>query len=215
MTSPLENARIAALFPPITSSEPSFETLCSIVEEQPESHRYDMQLTIMQFLNGPNKGTKTVSMWYTYALESEMWKQSCSKAEFDKEWSQARRHHKAYLKTLAYIDRIHQRAIETWGKQNARALFTRITTTRNTAEKVNKLIAKGITFQELQLGLNRQVVDRLKRGLRRWCQPCIMAKDLSRAEESSNPTPVQPDELRDLNLVYDTGGFVTAHPSRI
>lgn len=211
MSSLPENPTLLAILAPNQSPRPSIDTLRSAVEEQPESQRYELQLGVMKYLVlHCGKKTDAVAKWYDYVLESGIWRQECSEAKFQEEWSHAKQIHGRHLQGLAYIDKIRQKAAAEWGERNARALFTRITT-RTMAGSINKFLARNFRYEQLQLVINNELVDRLTRAARgetRYDGEFLMQQDLYQAWERLNTTPLHPDRLWPLGLKYDQDGFL-------
>ncbi|KAJ5712872.1 uncharacterized protein N7483_010053 [Penicillium malachiteum] len=169
--------------------EISFKKICEMVESRSEDQRYEAQVEIMQWLVKLRvESTESISQWYSYALESEDWKNSTSKEGFDVECERAAKLHDKNRENLAYAESIRQRAMVRWGTECANVLFTRITT-RSLAEQVSKILGKDIAYTDLISGLNREVCDRLGRpgrGHRR--QKFMLQEDLARAANQLRPS---------------------------
>ncbi|KAJ5629478.1 hypothetical protein N7528_003135 [Penicillium herquei] len=76
------------------------------------------------------------------------------------EWARAEKIHKKHLLNLAYIQDIKIKAIAYWGQHAAKRFFTMMTT-KSLAEQVSKLLTKKVSFQDMPVGVNREICDRL------------------------------------------------------
>ncbi|KAJ5675383.1 hypothetical protein N7462_008280 [Penicillium macrosclerotiorum] len=68
-------------------------------------------------------GAMMITDWLDYAVRRRMWQKVITEKEFDAEWEEERKDSKACKKSLSYILRIKERAVETWGEENALTLF--------------------------------------------------------------------------------------------
>ena len=189
----------------------SFEGIRRTVELCPQEQRYDMQVRVMEYLiKLRDENTEAVSLWYSYVLDSGIWKERRDNSSFQEEWERARKIHEKHRQNLDYIESISHKAALKWGEGNALVLFTRINT-RSLAEQVSKLLSTGISFDQLKRAVNRELVERLdRRGRGNRRSKNLIQGDFARAAAAPSTGKMRPEEFKKHGLKLDQDGFLTA-----
>ncbi|KAJ5658066.1 uncharacterized protein N7484_001715 [Penicillium longicatenatum] len=73
------------------ANQSMFEKVMLAVKSQPEDKRYAFQVDVMEHLMKlQDENSDAVSRWYSYVLESGVWKNERNQPSFNEEWQRAR-----------------------------------------------------------------------------------------------------------------------------
>lgn len=145
---------------------------------------------------------------YEFVEGERLWEGREGRREFQIRWEKAAKLQHNKEKDRIAIEKVFKRAVEKWGTDNANRFFQMVNT-RSLAEQASKLINTDLTYDDVRLAVNNQVVERLmrrNRGRRR--NRHMLQKDLSDAHTAKNLRPLDQEVMRELGLQIDQDGFV-------
>ncbi|KAJ5795081.1 hypothetical protein N7457_001680 [Penicillium paradoxum] len=194
---------------PASDHNPTFQRIVDAVESQPEEERYRRQLQVGEYLlKLRSENAEAISLWYDYVLQSGVWKAERDDATFCREWGAVQKVHDKHQQNLAYITSIFQKAVSKWGDMEARSLFEFVPT-KSTAEQVSKLLARGMSFEEVKRGLNYELVRRLGavgRGHRKAKH--LIQGDFVKAASSSSAGSLSSSQFKRHGLTMNPCGLL-------
>ncbi|KAJ5761803.1 uncharacterized protein N7511_005185 [Penicillium nucicola] len=178
--------------------------------DKPAAYQLASQL-LEKLENYHERVEDAISRLYGYVDEQELRKGQEDHAEFRRRWKEAKRVQERQASTESYTASIKMKAITAWGEQNANAFFEHLGS-RTMVELASKFVRSSLSYEDLRLSVNNEVVLRLSssgRGIRTTKE--VIQGDLSKALTRKNTRPLIIEDLRRLGLQLDQDGYCCAH----